>query len=277
MLSIGEFSKICQVSTKTLRYYAEIGLILPNEINYENGYRYYSIEQLETMLFIKRLKSYNFSLEQIKVILQSEEFKDEKLYLSLIEKRKEIDKQVHELNMILEELNNDILNLKQGKSIMSYMENFDVKLVEIPNMNILYIRKMVQQYEFPLEYANCFGELLKHIEDNKLTMTSPPMVLFHSDEYSPFGLDTEFAIPIKECVKVTRDFNPGLCLKTVLKGSYSDLSSVYAKQLEYAEKEGYIAKDALFEVYVNEPTQVESENNLISEIYYPVKKIATNS
>ncbi|WP_195468811.1 MerR family transcriptional regulator [Clostridium sp. D43t1_170807_H7] len=277
MLSIGEFSKICQVSTKTLRYYAEIGLILPNEINYENGYRYYSIEQLETMLFIKRLKSYNFSLEQIKVILQSEEFKDEKLYLSLIEKRKEIDKQVNELNIILEELNNDILNLKQGKSIMSYMENFDVKLVEIPNMNILYIRKMVQQYEFPLEYANCFGELLKHIEDNKLTMTSPPMVLFHSDEYSPFGLDTEFAIPIKECVKGTRDFNPGLCLKTVLKGSYSDLSSVYAKQLEYAEKEGYIAKDALFEVYVNDPTQVESENNLITEIYYPVKKIGTNS
>ena len=160
---------------------------------------------------------------------------------------------------------------------MSYIENLDVKLVEIPNMNILYIRKMVQQHEFPLEYANCFGELLKHIEDNKLTMTSPPMVLFHSDEYSPFGLDTEFAIPIKECVKGTRDFNPGLCLKTVLKGSYSDLSSVYAKQLEYAEKEGYIAKDALFEVYVNDPTQVESENNLITEIYYPVKKIGTNS
>ena len=276
MLSIGEFSKICQVSTKTLRYYAEIGLILPNEINYENGYRYYSIEQLETMLFIKRLKSYNFSLEQIKVILQSEEFKDEKLYLSLIEKRKEIDKQVNELNIILEELNNDILNLKQGKSIMSYMENFDVKLVEIPNMNILYIRKMVQQHEFPLEYTNCFGELLKHIKDNKLTMISPPMVLFHSDEYSPFGLDTEFAIPIKECVKGTRDFNPGLCLKTVLNGSYSDLPSVYAKQLEYAEKEGYIGKDALFEVYVNDPTQVESENNLITEIYYPVKKIGTN-
>ena len=45
-------------------------------------------------------------------IYQVTEFKvnDEKLYLSLIEKRKEIDKQVHELNMILEELNNDILN-----------------------------------------------------------------------------------------------------------------------------------------------------------------------
>ena len=53
--------KICKVSTKTLRYYAEIGLILPGEINPENGYRYYSIAQLETMLLIIRLKSYKIS------------------------------------------------------------------------------------------------------------------------------------------------------------------------------------------------------------------------
>ena len=277
MLSIGEFSKICKVSTKTLRYYAEIGLILPNEINNENGYRYYSIEQLETMLFIKRLKSYNFSLEQIKIILQCEELQDEKLYLSLIEKKKEIDKQIHKLNMTLEQLNNDILNLKQGKSIMSYMESLDVKLVEVPTMNLLYIRKMVQEYEFTDEYTNCFGKLFNKIKEDKLTIASQPMVLFHSSEYSTFGLDTEFAIPIKEIVKGSRDFNPGVCLKTVLKGSYSDLSSVYAKQLEYAQREGYIGKDALFEVYVNDPTQVENENDLITEIYYPVKKIGVDT
>lgn len=273
MLSIGEFSKICNVSTKTLRYYAEIGLILPNEINNENGYRYYSIEQLQTILFIKRLKSYNFSLEQIKTIIQSEELQDEKLYLSLIEKKKEIDKQVKELNLISEELSNDISNLKQGKSIMSYMENLDVKIVEVEPMNLLYIRKMVQKHEFAYEYGSCFNKLFKKINEDKLTITNPPMALFHSSEYSPFGLDTEFAIPIKECIKCTRDFNPGLCLKTVLKGAYSDLSSVYVKQIEYAEKEGYVSKDALFEVYVNDPAMVESENDLITEIYYPVKKI----
>lgn len=273
MLSIGEFSKICNVSTKTLRYYAEIGLILPNEINNENGYRYYSIEQLQTILFIKRLKSYKFSLEQIKTIIQSEELQDEKLYLSLIEKKKEIDKQVKELNLISEELSNDISNLKQGKSIMSYMENLDVKIVEVEPMNLLYIRKMVQKHEFAYEYGSCFNKLFKKINEDKLTITNPPMALFHSSEYSPFGLDTEFAIPIKECIKGTRDFNPGLCLKTVLKGAYSDLSSVYVKQIEYAEKEGYVSKDALFEVYVNDPAMVESENDLITEIYYPVKKI----
>ena len=69
VLSIGEFSNICKVSTKTLRYYAEIGLLEPSEVNPENGYRYYSIEQLKTMLFINRLKSYSFSLDEIKKIL----------------------------------------------------------------------------------------------------------------------------------------------------------------------------------------------------------------
>lgn len=276
MLSIGEFSNICKVSTKTLRYYAEIGLILPVEINPENGYRYYSVEQLETMLFINRLKSYNFSLEEIKIILKSEELLDEKLYLALIKKKKEIEKQVQELKKTLDQLNNDISNLKQGKSIMSYLESIDVQLVEVPNMYLLSFRKMVHEYEFAEEYGNSFSKLFKKIQDDKLTILAPPMVLFHSAEFSSFGLDTEFAIPVKEYVTGTRDFYPGLCLKTVLYGSYSNLSSVYTKQREWAEKEGYECNNALYEVYVTDPTQVSKESELITEIYYPVKKKASN-
>ena len=156
---------------------------------------------------------------------------------------------------------------------MSYLENIDVQLVEVPMMYLLSIRKMVQEYEFAEEYKKCFNKLFKKIQDNKLTIIDPPMVLFHSSEYSPFGLDTEFAIPVKEYITGSRDFNPGLCLKTVVQGSYSDLSSVYARQLEYAEKEGYKGKDALFEVYVTDPSKVESESELITEVYYPIKKI----
>lgn len=272
MLSIGDFSNICKVSTKTLRYYAEIGLILPEEINPENGYRYYSINQLQTMLLIKRLKTYNFSLEEIKTILHSEDLKEEKLYMSLISKKKEIEKQVKEFKNTLNQLNTDISNLKEGKSIMSYLKDIDINLVEVPKMNLLYIRKMVQEPEFPEEYNNCFCKLLNKIQDDKLTIVNPPMVLFHSSEYSPFGLDTEFAIPIKEYAKGTRDFNPGLCLKTVVYGSYSDLSSVYTKQIQWAEKEGYECVSALFEVYVNDPTEVKNESELITEVYYPIKK-----
>ena len=100
MLSIGEFSNICRVSTKTLRYYAEPGLPEPVRLP-ENGYRYYAIEQLEKMLFINRLKAYSFSLDEIKAILQSEETQDDKLYPAFIHKKKEIEKQVYNFSKIL--------------------------------------------------------------------------------------------------------------------------------------------------------------------------------
>ena len=106
MLTIGEFSNICKVSTKTLRYYAKIGLLLPDKISPENGYRYYSIDQLETMLFIERLKSYNFSLEEIKVILNLGKLQNEKLYAALARKKKEVKEQIDKSNTILERLMN---------------------------------------------------------------------------------------------------------------------------------------------------------------------------
>ena len=87
MLSIGEFSNICKVSAKTLRYYAEIGLLEPSEVNPENGYRYYAIEQLETMLLISRLKAYSFSLEEIKALLPAEIRQDDTVYLALLQKK----------------------------------------------------------------------------------------------------------------------------------------------------------------------------------------------
>lgn len=273
MLSIGEFSKICKVSTKTLRYYAEIGLILPSEINPENGYRYYSIEQLETMLFIIRLKSYNFSLEEIKQIIELGEFSEEKLYVALTQKKEDIKKHLHECERNLNQLENDISNIKCGKPIMSYLDDIDVELVDVPKMYLLSIRKMVQANNFSDEYVLSFGKLFGRIQKENLTISNPPMVLFHSDEFSPFGLDTEFAIPVKEYATGTRDLKAGLCLRTVIKGSYSSLSSVYARQTKWAEQNGYECTSALFEVYITDPYQVSSEDELITEVYYPIRKI----
>lgn len=273
MLSIGKFSKICEISTKTLRYYDEIGLIKPSEINPENGYRYYSIKQLETMLFINRLKQYNFSLEEIKIIIKSEELQDEMLYVELNKKKKEIEKQIQIYVRTIEQLDKDITALKHGKSIMSYLDNIDIQLVEIPNMYLVSIRKMLHKFELVEQYRDCFDLMLKKIQHDKLTVAAPPMVLYHSDEFKPFGLDIEFAIPIEKYATGTRDFRPGLCLKTILHGAYSNLPSIYTKQCEWAAQNGYENNGALYEVYITDPSQVLSEDELVTEIYYPVKKM----
>ncbi|WP_294142490.1 helix-turn-helix domain-containing protein [uncultured Sanguibacteroides sp.] len=72
---IGEFSKLCQVTVKTLRHYEEIGLLIPFEVDEWTGYRYYDIGQLRQMTRIVYLKRLGFSLEEI-----AELFNDGKIY-----------------------------------------------------------------------------------------------------------------------------------------------------------------------------------------------------
>ena len=276
MLTIGEFSNICKVSTKTLRYYAEIGLILPDEINPETGYRYYAIEQLQTMLFIERLKSYHFSLEEIGLLMKAEIEQDDLLYEALCKKEVELKKRVQIYEEALHQIKEDMEHVLQGKALMSYMDQYDIQLVDMSPMCLLSSRGLIKQDAFEQAYQAHFYSLFKQIQEQHLRVTAPPMVLFHSDEYTPAGLDTEFAIPVQEVVTGTRDFYPGLCLRTVLRGAYSNLPSVYAKQITWAEREGYVNAGPLFEFYVNNPSNEVKETELVTEVYYPVKKRLAN-
>ncbi|MNK29468.1 Multidrug-efflux transporter 1 regulator [compost metagenome] len=273
MLSIGEFSKMCGVSTKTLRYYDEIGLINPEEINPENGYRYYSIRQLKKMLFINRLKSYHFSLEELKVILDLEEDQfEEELRSALHHKRMEIQDKLKAYEYTVKQMSDDILSLEKGVPMMSYLDNIEVQLVETPPMNILYIRQMMSSDDYAAGYGTYFGRLYEKIASDKLTMLGTPMTIYHSPDYNPSGNDTEFAIPIQEFVKGTRDLPGGLCAKSVLKGSYSELTSVFARLRQWVEQEGYELVKSPYEVYLIDPNQVTVPEDLVTEVYFPVKK-----
>jgi DNA-binding transcriptional MerR regulator len=63
--SIGEMAKLHNTTIKTLRYYDEIGLLKPIQIDKNNGYRYYSTEQFEQLNTIHYLKELGFSLKEI--------------------------------------------------------------------------------------------------------------------------------------------------------------------------------------------------------------------
>ncbi|RXZ78540.1 MerR family transcriptional regulator [Paenibacillaceae bacterium] len=273
MLSIGEFSKICGVSTKTLRYYDEIELIKPDEINPESGYRYYSIKQLKKMLFINRLKSYHFSLEEIKAILELEEDQaEEKFRSSLNRKIGEIQDKMNAFEYTLKQMNKDISNLEKGVPIMSYLDNIEVQLVETQPMNILYMRQMMSSDDYALGYGKYFSRLYEKIATEKLTLLGTPMTIYHSPEYNPAGNDTEFAIPIKEAVKGTRDMPGDLCAKSVLHGSYSELTSVHAKLREWVENEGFELVKSPYEIYVTDPNQAAVPEKIVTEVYFPLKK-----
>lgn len=69
LYTIGEVGRICGISAKALRYYDKIGIISPDHISEENGYRYYSRETLLLVPVMKYYKQMGFKLEEMQELL----------------------------------------------------------------------------------------------------------------------------------------------------------------------------------------------------------------
>lgn len=72
-MKIKEVSKLANISIRTLHYYDEINLLKPNSIN-PSGYRIYNENNLEKLQKIMFLKEMDFSLLEIKKILDNDDY-----------------------------------------------------------------------------------------------------------------------------------------------------------------------------------------------------------
>ncbi|TRL68471.1 MerR family transcriptional regulator [Staphylococcus haemolyticus] len=117
-----EVSKVTSVSTRTLRYYHEIGLLVPSYID-ANGYRYYhsqDITKLQTILFLRQL---NLSLENIQDYFQ-QKIIDKNAILE--ENYAQIIHQRNHLNQIIDYLNHHLINHRNEEINMDKFNQFDV-------------------------------------------------------------------------------------------------------------------------------------------------------
>lgn len=67
-ITIGKLSERSGVPTDTIRYYEKLGVLGKAE-RAPNGYRVYGQDTMEVLLFIRRAKVMNFTLEEIKELL----------------------------------------------------------------------------------------------------------------------------------------------------------------------------------------------------------------
>ncbi len=72
MHRIGEFSAMTGLSVKTLRFYDEIGLLMPASVGSRTGYRLYLSEQASKAKYIVGLRQFGLSLAEIRAVLDKE-------------------------------------------------------------------------------------------------------------------------------------------------------------------------------------------------------------
>lgn len=85
--SIGEVSKLANVSIKALRYYDKIDLFKPAYVDPDTSYRYYTDSQLVHLDLIKSLKYIGTPLEEMK---KAQDLEMEELFAFYTEQERQI-------------------------------------------------------------------------------------------------------------------------------------------------------------------------------------------
>ena len=132
----GQFAKKANVTARTIRYYDKIGLLSPNYIG-DNGYRYYSEDDLIILQRILMLKELGFSLEEISPLLMNTSKK---------EFQKNIEMQINLVNQKIKHLQLLKDTLVNTSKYMNENEmNWDkiVDLIQLINVD----QKIVEQYK----------------------------------------------------------------------------------------------------------------------------------
>jgi len=271
MYTIGEFSKIGKASTKMLRHYDKIGLLRPEYINPENRYRYYSKNQIKDILLINRLKAYCFSLDEIREVLQKNDYKH--LKKKIEEKLLQLAEEIRNRQFLLLEMKEELKLLEKGEDIMTSKRKFDITLDELKPFTVLSIRDRIAMDSI----SNLIGKVFESIHKYGLTPVGECMTIYYDKDFDADNTEVEVCVPVNREYKSkeisTRIIDGGLHLHTTFIGSYSEIGEAYAALMDWIKENDYETVRAPFERYIKGPGSICSPKDFVTEVYFPVRKI----
>ena len=268
MIKIGTFSRISQVTVKTLRYYDELGLLKPAQIDPFTGYRFYTIEQLPRLNRILALKELGFSLEQITQILIQGLTSDELRGILRI-KQAEIQVRLQSDQDMLTRIEARLKQIEQENQMSTY----DCVIKKLEPLTVASVRGIIPTYPEQGDLWNTLGSTLAAM---KVQPTGPCFTIYHSDEPE---IDAEVCEPLSAPIKVAGPLHsyelPAVesAACTIHHGPFVTISEAYGALLKWIEDNGYQICGPCREVYLRPSNNgSQTDPNTLTEIQFPVRK-----
>ena len=236
-LKIGEFSKMMQVTVKTLRHYEQRGLLVPDEVDEWTGYRYYNITQMQRLNTIRGLQRQGFTLEEIKELLENGAQMP-----SVDQLTRKIEETEVQLQLLMER-HKQLLKWMDSHNQIKTMEKFIIQ--SLPEIIVASHREVISCYgELGMLCVNKIGP-----EMQRLGCKCPPpgycFTMEHNHEYNSENIDIEYCEQVEEMgidssiiqFKRMPAVPKALCMKHM--GPYERFYESYAEAFNYMEEQGY--------------------------------------
>lgn len=267
MYQIGLFSKMNQVTIKTLRHYDDIGLLKPAFVDEGTGYRFYTSEQTYKLHKINALKQFGFSLEEIGQMLNGES-RDHFLQRRKAELLAEIAEKTSRLTQVEYELT------QENKTAAQY----EVVIKMLPEVIVASKRMILKGYNDLFQVMPEMGEAMGKL-GCVCAMPEYCFNIYYDGEYKEHDIDAEMCEAVTEkkedALGITFQVVPKVETAACLfhKGRYEDFPKAYLALTLWMESNGYKPAGLPRESYIDGIWNREDHGQWLTEIQFPVTKI----
>lgn len=268
LFQIGEVAKLFNVSVGTLRHYEKTGLLQPEYVDTQTGYRYYSTRQFECLNTIRYLRLIGTPLEQIFAFLNNKNLDSVKQILE--NQKSEISKRRRELEIIENKINNRLLQLES--TVNSELDT--IKIVTVPSKRIVTIKNSLSvKNHLDLEFS--IRELEKN--QNNAVVFLGKVGLSISPENLKCGkyetYDSVFLTLDNEDIYNGEVTVIPKTLSVVMRfcGSHNEAPKQYAKLMKFIAENRFEISGFSSEITMIDYAYTNDTDKFVTEIQIPIK------
>ena len=114
LFQIGEVAGMYHISVGSLRHYERLGLVTPEYVDRETGYRYYSTRQFERLNTIRYLRMLDMPLDQIGSFLDNRDL--DRMWELLCQQKEVVARRRRELEVIERKIDNRLEQLRDAEA-----------------------------------------------------------------------------------------------------------------------------------------------------------------
>lgn len=268
LFSIGEVARLFHMSVSSLRHYESLGLLSPEYINPDSGYRYYSTRQFEVLNTLRYLRALDMPLPEIADFLQNRDV--ETIECKLRQQKAVVEQKLAELSRIERKIDHRLSQLQDAKSARLD----EIELIQTPACRIVWmedalylksfldmepsIRRLEQSQREAVVFLGKVGVGIskEHLEAGQFSRYDCAFLLLDRED----RFDGE-----------THKLPETLCARIRFRGSHPQVGAAYEKLLAFLRAHHFTISSFSREVTLIDNGLTDDPGKFVTELSIPVR------
>lgn len=264
--SIGDMSRICNISKKALRYYDKIGLIQSQRKDH-NNYRYYTQESLLSVPVIKYYKQMGFTLDEMR------DFIEGNICNAYRTMQRSFKAKIAELEQAQEQIRRRYISVKDWHDLIVEAEM--VLDNDIREVSVKYVEAtefLFQEQDFDNDIASSIINIdfTNYVESLHNQITGPVIINFSSFRDRMEGEGQRIRIMQRTLIPCPEDlrmkFGGHMTLSCYHIGSLDNIDETYRKMSRWAQSHRYVLGGESYERYVADYWTTRNSAQFVTEV-----------